>query len=89
MASKKKGKTSARTAALQVLGGSRKPLKASDVIDAVLAHRDVQLGGATPRATVSAILATEAAKEGGLVTRVEPGTFRISAEGRSYLKRKA
>jgi hypothetical protein len=79
----KKGKLSARSAAVEVLKGKRNGLPTSEIIERVLAHPDVHLGGATPGATISAILATEAKKDDGLLERVAPGTFRLRPQRRT------
>jgi hypothetical protein len=48
----------------------------------VLATPDVSLKGKTPGATISTMLAVEAAKEDGLFARVEPGVFRLRQQSR-------
>jgi len=86
MAAKKKaaaGTVSAKAAAVECLRGKRNGLKTSAIIEAVLATDGVVLKGKTPGATISAILAVEAAKEDGLVERVAPGTFRLRPQRRT------
>lgn len=68
-------KVSARDAAISALADGT-PKSASDIIDAVIATRGVTLGGKTPRATVQAILSTEAKKEEGAIERVETGVYK-------------
>jgi HB1, ASXL, restriction endonuclease HTH domain len=75
-------KVSARAAAVAALKGKRNGLPTSEIIDAVLATRGVKLGGKTPGATVSAILAVEAAKPEGVVVRVSPGVFKLRPQSR-------
>ncbi len=68
-------KVSARDAAIKVLADGN-PKKASAIIDGVIAMRGVTLAGKTPRATVQAILSTEAAKDDGAIERVEVGIYK-------------
>jgi hypothetical protein len=83
MASKKKGKVSAKAAAVAAFKGKRNGLHSSEIIEAVLATPDVKLGGKTPGATISAILAVEAAKPDGMFERVAPGTFKLRPQSRA------
>jgi HB1, ASXL, restriction endonuclease HTH domain len=73
---------SARAAAVEVLRGKRTGVKTSDIIAGVLATDGVKLGGKTPGATISAILAVEAAKPDGMIVRVEPGVFKLAPQRR-------
>jgi hypothetical protein len=70
-----------------VLRGKRSGMKTSEIIERVLATEGVKLGGKTPGATISAILAVEAAKEDGLIERVAPGTFRLRPQRRGTVGR--
>lgn len=71
-------KVSARDAAITALADGT-PKSASDIIDAVIGTRGVALAGKTPRATVQAILSTEAKKEAGAIERVEVGVYKARA----------
>ena len=80
-------KTSAREAAVEALRGKRNGLKTAEIVERVLATEGVKLKGKTPGATISAMLAVEAAKEDGLFERVAPGTFRLRPQRRGTVGR--
>lgn len=84
---KTKGTVSARAAAVEVLRGKRNGMKTKAIIDAVLATEGVKLGGKTPGATISAILAVEASKEDGLFERIAPGSFRLRPQSHATVSR--
>jgi hypothetical protein len=67
----------AKEAAVEVLRRAGEPLKADEIGKRVLKLKGVRLGGKTPLATVSAILASENTKPDGLFTRTAPGTYTL------------
>ena len=77
MARKAKAKKSGKTAAIEVLRRSRKPLPVKEVVAAALADPAVTgMRGKTPAATFSAALYTEAKKPDGAVILVERGMMK-------------
>jgi len=78
MARKAKAKKSGKTAALDVLRGSRKPLPVKEVVAAALADPEVTgMKGKTPAATLSAALYTEAKKPDGVFVKTGKGEFDL------------
>lgn len=75
--SRAEGKLSSKEAIRQVLA-SGEPMKSAAIAEAAVPLTDLQ--GATPAATIAAVLSVEAKKENGLVERVEKGTFKLRAE---------
>ena len=74
---KAKAKKSGKTAALDVLRGSRKPLPVKEVVAAALSDPEVTgMKGKTPAATLSAALYTEAKKPDGAVILVGRGMMK-------------
>ena len=67
----------AKQAAVEVLRRAGEPLKADEVGRRVLKVRGVELKGATPLATISAMLAVENKKPDGLFVRTAPGTYAL------------
>jgi len=77
MARKAKAKKSGKTAAIEVLRRSRKPLPVKEVVAAALADPEVTgMKGKTPAATLSAALYTEAKKPDGAVILVGRGMMK-------------
>jgi hypothetical protein len=73
-------RVSAKDAISRVLKKAGEPLKTKDIVERVLATKGVALNGATPAATIAAILSTENKKPDGLVERTEPGTYKLRAK---------
>lgn len=71
-------KVSARDAAIAALTRAGTPMTASAIIDKVQTTKGVVLAGKTPRATIQAILSTEAKREGGAIRRVETGVYEAA-----------
>lgn len=78
---------SARTAAAEVLRRAKHPLKTKEITARVLAKEGVALGGATPEATMAAILSVENLKRNGMFKRVAPGTYALRPEPRRRTRR--
>lgn len=78
---------SARTAAAEVLRRAKHPLKTKEITERVLAKQGVALGGATPEATMAAILSVENLKRNGMFKRVAPGTYALRPEPRKRARR--
>jgi len=77
MARKPKAKKSGKTAAIEVLQRSRKPMPVKEVVAKALADPGVTgMKGKTPEATLSAALYTEAKKPDGTVILVERGMMK-------------
>lgn len=70
-------RVSAKDAIGRVLKKADGPMKTKDIVEAVLATKGIALNGATPAATIAAILSTENKKSDGLVVRTEPGTYAL------------
>ena len=82
MAKPNQPRVTGRELVVEVLAASRKPMRASEIAEAVLASgRASGLKGKTPAATIGALLAV-GAKPGGLFVRTAPGTFRLSPAGK-------
>ena len=75
--SKGKDTKTAKQAAAEVLKRAGEPLKAGEIGRRVLQVKGVELKGATPLATIAAILATENKKPDGLFVRTAPGTYTL------------
>lgn len=80
---------SARTAAAEVLRRAKHPLKTKEITERVLRRSDVALGGATPEATMAAILSVENLKRNGMFKRVAPGTYALRPAPKSRTRRAA
>jgi hypothetical protein len=71
----------AKEALRRVLEKAGEPMKTRDLCAKALKVKGVKLGGATPDATMAAILATENKKANGLFVRTAPGTYALREEG--------
>ncbi len=69
---------SAKQAIVKVLK-RESPLATKVIVERVLATRGVKLKGATPAATIAAILSTENKKADGLFVRTDPGMYALRA----------
>lgn len=76
-ASKKNGMTS-KEAIRAVLAKSSEPMKALEIAEQAIPL--TSLKGATPGATIAAVLYVEAKKDNGIVVQVEKGTFKLREE---------
>lgn len=70
---------SAKQAIQKVLKREGAPLATKVIVERVLATRGVSLKGATPAATIAAILSTENKKADGLFVRTDPGMYALRA----------
>lgn len=68
-----------KAAMVTVLKRAGEPLKAAEIVERTLKVKGVELKGATPAATLAAILATENKKPDGLFVRTAPGTYTLRA----------
>jgi hypothetical protein len=59
--------------------GKRRPMTVSEIAEAAVPLAGVK--GKTPKQQVYSLLYTENRKDGGLVTRVDKGTFRLRPRG--------
>lgn len=68
---------SAKQAIVKILKREGAPLATKTIVERVLATRGVSLKGATPAATIAAILSTENKKADGLFVRTDPGMYAL------------
>ncbi len=71
-------KMSAREAAIDVLEQEGRPLHVSEIAKRILANYTTGLKGATPEATIAAMLHT-ASNKGETFRKTKPGTFTLRA----------
>lgn len=70
-------RVTAKQAAVEVLRRAKTPLRSDEIARRVMKTKGVRLAGATPEATVTAMLAVESNKPDGLFRRTEKATYAL------------